>query len=152
MLSRILNSIRVRIKNIRETRQAATAHRNALEQNPEIFYKINEIINRYHLSDGLKHPFQAYKLLELERLLHHYRPNNIVEFGTGSSSRMFMEYLRQNTFAKLTCVDEQKSWLDGIARDAALAGMSERVALHHTEREIHENGVVEFRYRTNPNW
>ena len=151
MLTRILNSIRVRIKNVREARQAATAHRNALGQNPEQLFKINEIIDTYHLSDGLKHPFQAYKLLELDRLLHHYRPTNIVEFGTGSSSRMFMEYLRQNTFAKLTCVDEQKSWLDGIARDAASAGMSDRVALHHTEREIHENGVVEFRYRTNPN-
>ena len=96
MLTRILNSIQVRIKNTWEARQAATAHRYALEKNPEKQNKINDTLDSYHRSNGLKHTFQAYKLLELERLLHHYRPNNIVEFGSGSSSRMFMEYLRQN--------------------------------------------------------
>lgn len=151
MFTRALNSIRIRLKNTRDSKQAAFAHRAAFDQNPEKLFKINDVINRYHLSDGLKHPFQAYKLLELERLLHHYRPNNIVEFGTGSSSRIFMEYLQQNKFAKLTCVDEQKSWLDGIADDAAFGEISDRVTLHHTDREIQENNVVEFRYRTNPN-
>ena len=150
MLSRLLKSIRARSKDAKSFRRAAYAHREAFSRKPEKHQQISKILESYHLANGLKHPFQAYKLLELDRLLHLYRPQNILELGTGSSSKMFIAYLQQSPSALLTCVDENQLWLDEIAKVATSTNLSDRINLWCAPREIRETNIVEFRYQTLP--
>lgn len=64
---------------------------------------------------GLKHSYQFYKLYSLKKILEDTKPKNILEFGSGSSTLIFIEYL-QNFDCTLTSVDEDKAYLDGTKK------------------------------------
>jgi len=70
---------------------------------------IDQMITSFRRSGGLRHQFQSYKLWNLRQLLHKQRPQRILEFGSGSSTMVFTDYVRRNNGAILS-IDEDEKW------------------------------------------
>ena len=150
MLIRIKKSMVSRFNQWQMSRRIEAAHSHSFENESGQLSAIQHIISEFHQREGLKHRFQAYKLLALHKLLETYQPSNILELGTGSSTQIFMAYLASHSQARLTCVDENQYWLDMIIKDAADRKLSKRVRTHNAERQIIDSSVAEFRYRDIP--
>ena len=73
------------------------------------YLAIDQMIGNFRKSGGLRHQFQFYKLWNLRQLLQKHRPQRILEFGSGSSTMVFGDYVRRNNGAILS-IDEDEKW------------------------------------------
>ena len=102
-------------------------HKRHRSKHRETYKRLDEILEQFHANCGLVNNAQYYKLFELERLLKKHKPNSIIEFGTGSTTPIFVDYARKND-SSLICVDESKHWLENSMK---LSGVNDR------EKNIH---------------
>ena len=128
-----------RIQSAIRSFRLAHVHRSALEsQPPDVAELIDGIVTRYHAIGGLSHPYQRYKLLCLYRLLNDRKPTEIIEFGSGSTTPIFADFVRRNPNARLTVVDESADWLERSGELAGLSEADERVRCLHCPRVVSE--------------
>jgi hypothetical protein len=90
-------------------------------QNSSTYTTIDAIVERFRDAGGLKHDYQSYKLFCLGELLNQYRPTSILELGSGSSTAIFAEYIKEYG-GSIHSIDETESWLNNAR---ALAGIDE---------------------------
>ena len=97
-------------------------------------YVVN-ILKRYKsISGALSHPFQEYKLYELNEITNKCKPESILEFGSGSSSCIFAHYVKENR-VNLICVDESRKWLEHTKKIIAeLIGDSGNIQYIHAQK------------------
>ena len=91
---------------------------------------IDKILYNFHSTGGLINVIQPYKLFELRRLLLQHRPLSVLEFGTGSSSSIFVSYCLANK-ASLTCVDESEKWLTNTKNLQNLPEPADWISFEH---------------------
>lgn len=102
--------IRDKIYSISRERADAT-HRNKYAND---YLEIDRLIDEYLASLNFvkmekKKKNQAYKLWFLRNLLEKHKPQNILEFGSGSSSVIIKDYAKRNG-VRFTSVDESEDW------------------------------------------
>ncbi|MFN4164145.1 MAG: hypothetical protein ACK4GK_06195 [Ferrovibrio sp.] len=112
--------------SIWRTRRIHALHRR---QHEAAYAEIDTIIRRFHDAGGLKHDFQAYKLFELSSLLSKHRPKKILELGSGTTTAVFSNYVRQDRGSSLTVIDESQHWLDNARRLAQIDDFDKRFDL-----------------------
>lgn len=76
-----------------------------------IYFLVNEpIIFIYQIQlrshDGLSGGYQFVRLLELKKIIKQYKPNTVMEFGSGASSLLFAKY------STLISLEESPYWLE----------------------------------------
>ena len=84
---------------------------NRKNHKSEQYRKVDIILEQFHSRGGLKHEFQAYKLFSLMKILKQENPKTILELGTGSTTPVFADYVRESDDRYYTGVDESKKWL-----------------------------------------
>lgn len=102
---------------------------------------VNLVFN-YRKMGGLSSSGQFWKALDLISLLRTYKPDSILEFGSGLSTFVFMNYMA-NHGCELTVVEEDINWINKIkerTKNQNFAVGSE-VSWCLAEREISENWV-----------
>ena len=151
MLARIAQFPKNRFLQWRLNKRIEDAHTASFESENQRICAIHSILCDFHQQDGLKHRFQAYKLLALFKLLDKYKPTSILEFGTGSTTKAFFHYLSDNKLACLHSVEENQHWLDVIKKDPLLEQLRDRATTNLSKREFVDGEVTEFRYSNVPN-
>ncbi len=110
--SRIARALARKANRIGDNLALHLAHGIHRARNRGKYRHIIEIVKRYRSGEGaLANPSQAYKLYELNELLHKFRPCSILELGSGSSTCMFARYVKGSS-SRLTSVDESEEWLE----------------------------------------
>ena len=107
----LLRKIRRRIYRRFEENRIKTIHRLHRNKHTDVYNRINAILDAFHGAGGLKHEFQAYKLFSLNRILEEQNPKTILELGTGSTTPVFSDYVKQSNDRCLTAVDQDEKWL-----------------------------------------
>jgi precorrin-6B methylase 2 len=92
----------------RETSIKKAHHLHRLRYKQD-YIEIDENLSNFHYSGGLKHEYQAYKLWLLKRLLEKHKPERILEFGSGSSTLIFADFIRKHK-GFLLSIDEDEKW------------------------------------------
>lgn len=90
---------------------------------------IDRIIDRFRANGGLKHEFQAYKLVALASLLEQHKPNKILELGSGTTTAVFSDYIRNTPGSTLTVIDESPDWLENARNIADIPSDDGRFSL-----------------------
>lgn len=113
------------------------AHISSAEMNSSDYESVNAILTRYRTDGGLQHDFQAYKLFQLKMLLRRIKPKRILELGSGSSTALFAEYVRQADGKCFVCsIDDDDKWLEQAKRmawnDIPYAGLAEFIRAPRT--------------------
>jgi predicted O-methyltransferase YrrM len=85
------------------------AHRLHRWEHKKEYAEVDRYLSKFRTSGGLKNFYGEYKLWNLHQLLLRFKPKRILEFGSGSSTMVFCEYLRKNT-GSLLSVDEEEKW------------------------------------------
>lgn len=111
----------------RMSKYLALADADAL-MNADVYDLANKILNKFHNGGGLRPPLQKYKLAELYRLLRQYKPNEIVELGSGSSTAIVAEYCH-NTKIQAISIDENTVWIENTLKIITDLGYDESVRL-----------------------
>lgn len=112
-LIRRLKSYKARFHKWRYDYGVDRAHRRSIEQHPEEYKSIGAFLDAYRSGGGLNHRFQGYKLYQLRKLLDRVKPTMILELGSGSSTAIFAEYVRQASTPSFVCsVDDDERWLE----------------------------------------
>lgn len=88
------------------------AHTFDRVRRPSDYSMADSIIQKYRDNGGLRHEFQAYKLVQLSDILRENSPESILELGSGTTTSVFVEYVRQSTSRQLTTIDEHERWLE----------------------------------------
>ena len=91
------------------------AHRVHQFEHKKDYVAIGQYLDKFRSSGGLKNPYGEYKLWNLHQLLVRFRPKSILEFGSGSSTLVFSEYLRRNE-GRLLSIDEEEKWAANTRR------------------------------------
>ncbi len=111
------------------------------------YRQYDSIINTYRSTGGLKHDFQAYKLFSLFNLLQIEKPKSILELGTGTSTVIFADYVRQHDNVSLISVDESEQWLQSVKKLARIEENEKNITLIHASRNvILQDNRKEIRY------
>lgn len=118
MAKKITQKIINKMSNMAFVARVCVAHGFSRYSNSSNYQIIDSYVRKYRMMGGLKSLYQHYKLFCLSRLLKDEKPGSIIEFGTGSSTIVFADYVRNNPGTHLTCVDESEhgwrihvSWL-----------------------------------------
>lgn len=101
----------------------------------DLYRRIDDIIRKFHDHGGLKYVYQHYALAALHELLEHHRPRRILELGSGTSTAIFADYVRE-TEAQLVSVDESSKWLDISRRLADIPKDDPRFRLIRADRTV----------------
>ena len=91
------------------------AHRVHQLEHKKDYVAISQYLDKFRSSGGLKNPYGEYKLWNLDQLLARFQPKSILEFGSGSSTLVFSEYLRRNE-GRLLSIDEEEKWAANTRR------------------------------------
>lgn len=110
------------------------AHAFSRYSNSSNYQIIDSYVRKYRAMGGLKSRYQHYKLFCLSRLLKNEKPGSIIEFGTGSSTTVFADYVRNNPGAHLTCVDESEQWLEDSRKIAGISDSDDRFRMIAADR------------------
>ena len=105
-------------------------HRRHRAQNAAAYADIDEILARFRSAGGLKHDFQPYKLFQLKQLLEQYRPPSMLELGSGSSTAVFAQHIREYG-GGLCSVDESEQWMMNAMKLAGIEAADKRFELRH---------------------
>ena len=70
---------------------------------------IDQYLSKFRFSGDLKNFCGGYKLWNLHQLLLSFKPKRILEFGSGSSTMVFCQYLRKHN-GSLLSIDEEEKW------------------------------------------
>lgn len=105
----VLNRLINRYYSKTRLRSIVRAHKLHRDEHIAEYTIIDDMISKFRQSGGLKHDYQAYKLYCLHKLLEEYKPHRIIEFGSGSSTLSFGNYVRENG-AGLLSIDEDEKW------------------------------------------
>lgn len=119
----------IRLRNFLRNSRVKRVHIAHRKTNADEYLRIDKIINSYHMAGGLRHEYQAYKLYSLIKLLESKLPESILELGTGSTTPIFVDYVRQLSSRTLTCVDESEHWLNNSRRMANIDDRHDNVQL-----------------------
>ena len=124
----------------RMSKYSALADVDAL-MHADIYDLANRILNKFHNGGGLRPPLQEYKLAELYRLLRQYKPNKIVELGSGSSTAIVAEYCH-NTKNQAISIEENTSWIENTLKIITDLGYEESVMLTQKTASLSEDKLV----------
>jgi predicted O-methyltransferase YrrM len=91
------------------------AHRLHRWEHKQEYAEINHYLDKFRSSGGLKNYYGAYKLWNLRQMLLRFKPQRILEFGSGSSTLVFCGYLRQHD-GSLLSIDEEEKWAANTRR------------------------------------
>ncbi len=94
---------------IKREKSIVKAHQTHFQEHQADYSQIDKYVQNFRSSGGLKHQYQVYKLWCLKDILKRYKPQSILELGSGSSTLVFSEYATQNA-ARLLSVDEDSKW------------------------------------------
>lgn len=112
-------------------------HARSRRQHSNDYVLIDEIVARYRVNGGLKHPFQHYKLFELRRLLELYQPRSILELGSGTTTSIIVDYVRSAPGRSATIIDDSEKWLENSRHISGAAEGETRIEF--LLRPRHEN-------------
>lgn len=129
MLKTILTKIRSKIRSKHLAFERWSVHNWHRRSHKEDYQLIDSYVEKYRALGGLRHPWQHYKLFQLRELLKVERPESILELGTGTTTIVFAEYVRNNQMARLTCVDESKHWLANSCQLAEIDDSNSRFCM-----------------------
>lgn len=115
----IYGKIRKRFRHHARKLSLRYAHRVHQLEHKKDYVAISQYLDKFRSSGGLKNPYGEYKLWSLNQLLAHLQPKNILEFGSGSSTLVFSEYLRRNE-GRLLSIDEEEKWAANTRRLAGI--------------------------------
>tara|TARA_X000000368_G_C22947314_1_gene674977 strand:- start:404 stop:1111 length:708 start_codon:yes stop_codon:yes gene_type:complete len=137
----IPEKISIRNKN----RSIKKAHLNHRKEHPNDYIDIDSIVKIFRSGGGLKHEFQSYKLWELKKYLEIYKPSNVLEFGSGSSTLIFAKYTLSNNCGLTSC-DESEHWIENTKK---LLGdnLHSNISIMHAERKFgFDNEITTVNY------
>jgi hypothetical protein len=120
-------------------------HYQHRRKNMAIYEKLDQILFKFHKAGGHVNRAQHYKLFELQALLDKYRPKSIIEYGTGSTTPILVEYARRN--AALTCFDEHIKWLENSKAMSSFTVEDDITFIHSPKEEHLIDGVEEVSYQ-----
>lgn len=129
-------------KVLRRTKQVVNQNRlkrfcqNHRQNHLSEYAKLDIIIKRFRHSGGFKYDLQGYKLFSLSHLLQQEKPKSIIEFGTGITTAVFADYVRETDGASLTSVDESEQWLDNSKKLAGISDDDTRFEFLSAERKV----------------
>lgn len=135
-LSELTGKVTNRIKHIMYKIKVKRVHLRHRRNNQDEYKRYDYIIKQFRASGGLKHDFQAYKLYSLSKLLEQEKPMSILELGTGTSTVIFVDYIRKEEGASLTSVDESQHWLNISKELADIKEDEKKIELIYAKRNI----------------
>ncbi|TDI73634.1 MAG: hypothetical protein E2O87_04945 [Bacteroidetes bacterium] len=109
MLLNIAKKARNRIRAFRREKSLERAHRTHRLEHQEEYIEIDKFVQKFRCSGGMKYAYSSYKLWHLNQLLQCHKPDSILEFGSGSSTLIFSEFVRK-TGGRLLSIDEEEKW------------------------------------------
>jgi len=128
-----------RIKLAFESCRMARLHRKHRAQHREAYKTLDNIVEGYRATGGLRHQYQRYKLFCLKELLEHEVPRSILELGSGTSTAVFANYVRGHE-ATLTTVDESGEWLESSRALAEIEPNDRRFRLLRKPKTVNRCG------------
>jgi hypothetical protein len=111
-----------RLKLYLRKRNIRKVHHIHYSKNNTEYSAIDKIVEKYRNVGGLVNDYQSYKLYSLVRLLKRYKPKKILEFGSGTTTAVFADWVKANNGVSLVSVDESTEW---ITKSSSLAGIAE---------------------------
>lgn len=117
----VLNYSR-RLSNLIMAKREEIACRLAEQDLPNVYPRLQRYLELQIADNGANHFYSRYKLWELAELLREHRPQLIVEFGSGSTTAAFAEYLEENPTARVVSVDEYPPYHDQVFARLERAG------------------------------
>jgi len=93
----------------------AYAHRLHRWEHRKEYAVIDRYLRKFKSTGGLKNFYGGYKLWNLNQLLLRFNPKRILEFGSGSSTMVFCDFLRSNE-GSLLSIDEEEKWAANTRR------------------------------------
>ena len=115
MSSMIADKMRKRWRRRARKLSLVVAHGLHRLEHKDDYVAVSRYLDEFRSSGGLKNPYGAYKFWNLNQLLARFRPASILEFGSGSSTLAFSEYVRRNS-GRLLSIDEEEKWAANTRR------------------------------------
>lgn len=112
-----------RLSNLIMAKRYDEASRTAVNDLKAHYPRLQRYLELQIAEQGANHTFSSYKLWELAGLLAEHQPRLIVEFGSGSTTAAFADYLEQNPAARVISVDEYPPYQDDVFARLARAGL-----------------------------
>jgi len=129
MLRHGLGAIKNRVVKFFYKQKLNRIHSSYYSKNIEEYKNIENIIRDFRSSGGLGGDFQIYKLMSLKQLIVKENPKNILELGSGSSTVIFADYIRNNPGTHLTSLDESEHWCNNTKRLANISENESRIEI-----------------------
>jgi len=144
---KVINKVIERIRTYGIDKSYVEAHQKHSLDHQEEYRLVDDIVSKFRATGGLKFEHQAYKLWSLYKLLQEHQPNSILEFGSGSSSLIFCDYVRKNDCTFLS-IDEDEKWANNTSK---LIGIkeSDHIEIKQADKVVYPNlPTVEIKYDT----
>jgi len=122
----VINKVVKRKKTYDIDKSYVEAHKQHQLDHKDEYTLIQDIVGKFRATGGLKFEHQQYKLWSLYKLIQQHQPQSILEFGSGSSSLVFSDYIRSHENTAFLSIDEDEKWasntsnLIGITKDDAI--------------------------------
>jgi len=144
---KVINKVIERIRTYGIDKSYVEAHQKHSLDHQEEYKLVDDIVSKFRATGGLKFEHQAYKLWCLFKLLQKHQPNSIIEFGSGSSSLIFSDYVRKND-CKFLSIDEDEKWALNTTK---LIGIkeSDNIEIKQADKVVYPNlSTIEIKYDT----
>lgn len=109
MMHKATKKIKKHFKKLIRKLSLQYAHRLHRYEHKKEYEDIDRWLHKFRSSGGLKNFYGEYKLWNLKQMLMRFKPQRILEFGSGSSTLVFCEYLRKYS-GSLLSIDEEEKW------------------------------------------
>jgi len=140
-MGNLFDRVRYRIRDI----SIKTSHVIHRRMHADDYIEFEKIIYNFRESGGLKNDFQLYKLFSLKRLLESLKPESILELGSGSSTVVFSNYVRENNYSLLS-IDEDEHWVNNTKKLINLKH-GEKIKVEYSKKVIvRDSSRVESKY------
>ena len=134
---KVIKKVIERIRTYGIDKSYVEAHQKHSLDHQEEYKLVDDIVSKFRATGGLKFEHQAYKLWSLYKLLQEHQPSSILEFGSGSSSLIFSDYVKKNKCTFLS-IDEDKKW---AANTSKLIGIkeSDQIDIKQADKVVYPN-------------
>ena len=150
IVNKILSKARSGISNKCPGIKRWIAHSCSRYSNRKEYRIIDSYVHKYRALGGLTNSCQYYKLFRLKKLLEEEKPKSIIELGTGASTIVFAEFVRDSQDAHLTCVDESRCWLENSQKLAKIDSSDTRFCMITANRLfINNHDLKQIKYDMN---